>query len=112
MYTRGDEAMPKSWIDHVLHKGEEEHIRLIEGFVSHSDLWEGITDHRPIWGVYRVQQAAQAVPKAVDTMKVRWELHLTDRAKCDDFVERMENFAQTCRCPGGQLGLVVRAMSF
>ena len=42
MHTRGDEGQPKTWIDHILHKGGEEHIQLAAGYVSHSPLWEGI----------------------------------------------------------------------
>jgi hypothetical protein len=46
MYTRGEEGQPKPWIDHVLHKGGEEHIKLVAGYVSHSPLWEGMSDHQ------------------------------------------------------------------
>ena len=99
MHTRGDEGQPKTWIDHVLHKGGEEHIQLTAGYVSHSPLWEGITDNRPLWGVFKVCPAAQKVPKAAEARKVRWELYLTDKGKCDGFVERMEEFEQTIPKP-------------
>jgi len=86
MHTRRDEGQPKTWIDHVLHKGGEEHIQLAAGYVSHSPLGE------TLWGVFKVCQAAQKAPRAADARKVRWELYLTDKGKYDEFVERMEEF--------------------
>ena len=41
MYTRGDESQPKSWIDHVLHKGSKTHIDIGAEYTSRSELWGG-----------------------------------------------------------------------
>ena len=92
MYTRGEEGQPTTWIDHVLHKGNAENINIVEGFTSQAAVWEGITDHRPIWGGYIVNSPAQPTPRKTEMTKVRWELRLTDRTKCDEYTEAMEKF--------------------
>ncbi len=99
MHARGEEGQPKTWIDHMLLKGGEDHIQLVAGYVSHSPLWEGISDHRPIWGIFKFCPAAQEVPREVETRKVRWELDHTDKRKCDGFVERMEDFEHSTPGP-------------
>jgi hypothetical protein len=85
MYTRGGEGKPKTWIDHILHKGSVEHLDCLAGYTSQAAEWEGISDHRPIWGVYRVHEPRQSCPKQFKSQKVRYELRLTDRQKCDEF---------------------------
>ena len=52
--------------------------------------FEGISDHRPIWGVYRVNEPRQNCPKQYKPQKLRYELRLTDKHKCDEFAEAME----------------------
>ena len=67
-----------------------EHIDCLAGYTSQAAEWEGISDHRPIWGVYRVHEPRQSCPKRTRPQKVRYELRLTDRHKCDEFAEAME----------------------
>ena len=90
MYTRGGDGQPRSWIDHVLHKGAPEYIDCLAGYTSQAAEWVGISDHKPIWGVYKVHPPLQKCPKKMKQVKVRYELQLTDRQKCDEFVEAME----------------------
>ena len=90
MYTRGPEGKPKSWIDHVLHKGATDHIDFMAGYTSQASEWEGLTDHRPIWGVFRVHQPLHRCPVPSVPQKVRYELRLSDRHKCEEFTESME----------------------
>ena len=94
MYTRGGEGQSKTWIDHVLHKGSPEHIEFLAGYTSQAAEWEGISDHRPIWGIFKVHEPLQSCPKQVRTQKVRYELRLTDKQKCDEFTEAMEAMIQ------------------
>ena len=99
MYTRGEEGQPTTWIDHVLHKGNADNIQIVDGYTSQAAIWEGITDHRPIWGGYVVNMPAQPTPRKPEMTKVRWELRLTDRAKCDEYTEAMEDFENEIEPP-------------
>ena len=92
VYTRGGDGQPHTWIDHILHKGDNHDVAFTEGYVSHAPEWEGLTDHWPLWGTYAVHAPAQKVPKQAEVQKVRWELKLTDRQKVDEFVEHMERY--------------------
>ncbi len=74
MYTRGGEGKPKTWIDHILHKGSVEHLDCLAGYTNQAAEWERISDHRPIWGVYRVHEPRQSCPKQFKPQKVRYEL--------------------------------------
>ena len=99
IYTRGGDGQPRTWIDHVLHKGEPTSIAFTAGYVSHAPEWEGLTDHWPIWSTYATHSPAHAVPKQAVPQKVRWELKLTDRQKVDEFVESMEKYDDEHPCP-------------
>ena len=90
MYTRGGDGQPQTWIDHMLHKGSSDNIAVLAGYTSQAPEWVGFSDHKPIWGVYKVHPPLQKCPKARPAQKVRYELHLTDKQKCDEFVESME----------------------
>jgi hypothetical protein len=46
--TRGHELDTGTWIDHILHIGDLEHIDIIGAFNSIDSIWEGVTDHRPL----------------------------------------------------------------
>ena len=94
MFTRGGDGQPRTWIDHILHKGMSENIQCLAGYTSQASEWVGITDHWPIWGVYHVHPPLQRCPKTPRVQKVRYELHLTDRQKCDEFTEAMETLLE------------------
>jgi Ulp1 family protease len=91
IYTRGGDGQPRTWIDHVLHKGATENIQCLAGYTSQAAEWVGISDHKPIWGIYKVQPPLQKCPKSGKVQKVRYELQLTDSQKCDEFTEAMES---------------------
>ena len=99
IYIRGGNGQPRTWIDHVLHKGEPTSIALTAGYVSHAPEWEGITDHWPIQSTYATHSPAQSVPKQEVPQKVHWELKLTGRQKVDEFVESMEKYDDEHPCP-------------
>ena len=90
MYTQNGEGKPKTWIDHVLHKDATEFIDCVAGYTSQASEWEGISDPRPIWGVFQVHEPRQSCPTSKPQQKVRYELRLTDKHKCDEFREAME----------------------
>jgi hypothetical protein len=94
MYTRGGDGQPRTWIDHVLHKGMPENIKCLAGYTSQAAEWVGLSDHKPIWGVYKVHSPLQQSPKSAKVQKVRYELHLTDKQKCDEFLEAMETLLE------------------
>ena len=45
IYTRGGDGQPRTWIDHVLHKGATENIQCLAGYTSQAAEWVGISDH-------------------------------------------------------------------
>ena len=50
VYTRGGDGQPKTWIDHILHKGDINNITFQSGCVSHAPEWKGLRDRWPTWG--------------------------------------------------------------
>ena len=63
IYTMGGDGQPRTWIDHVLHKGKPTSIKFAEGYVSHATEWDGLTDHWPIWSKYTIHSPAQSAAK-------------------------------------------------
>ena len=41
IYTRGGDGQPRTWIDHVLHKGDPTSIAFHAGYLSHAPELEG-----------------------------------------------------------------------
>ena len=46
------ESGRNSWIDHVLHTGDIEHVSVIGACNALGEELDDISDHKPLWGLY------------------------------------------------------------
>ena len=88
--TRGHELDTGSWIDHILHIGDLDHIDIIGAFNSIDSIWEGVTDHRPIWAHYSTHPPSTDLAIRPQPTKPRVELPLHDPRQVADFRRRLQ----------------------
>ena len=88
-FTRGHELDDGTWIDHILHSGDTEHIDILGAFNSRGAEWEGVTDHRPLWAHYSTHQPSTEMPIRPQKLKAKVELPLGDRRQIQDFTKRL-----------------------
>ena len=79
-----------TWIDHILHIGDLEHIDIIGAFNSIDSTWEGVTDHRPLWAHYSTHPPSTEMPVRPQPTKPRVDLPLGDPRQVADFRRRLQ----------------------
>ena len=89
-FTRGHELDDGTWIDHILHSGDTDHIDILGAFNSRGTEWEGVTDHRPLWAHYSTHQPSTEMPIRPQKLKARVELPLGDKRQIQDFSNRLK----------------------
>jgi hypothetical protein len=87
--TRGHELDDGTWIDHILHSGDPEHLDVIGAFNSRGSEWEGVTDHRPLWAHYTTHAPSTELPVRPQRLRPRVELPLGDKRQLTDFNARL-----------------------
>ena len=90
-FTRGHELDDGTWIDHILHSGDTEHLDILGAFNSRGSEWEGVTDHRPLWAHYSTHQPSTEMPIRPQKLKARIELPLGDKRQLQDFHNRLNS---------------------
>jgi hypothetical protein len=88
--TRGHELDTGTWIDHILHMGDVQHIDTLGAFNSIDDVWEGVTDHRPLWAHYSTSDPTTEVPVRPQSLKPRVELPNGDPRQIADFRRKLK----------------------
>ena len=82
-----------SWIDHMLHIGEVQHIDPISSYTSTGAEWIDVTDHRPLWVSYRTGHPTAPLPQASLRPPPCIELDLSDKRITADYTEAMRKYA-------------------
>lgn len=89
--TRGHEQDHGTWIDHILHLGDQHNIEVLGAFNSQNSEWEGVTDHRPLWIHYATHLPTTDIPVRPQDLKPRIELPITDKRQVKDFQHKLES---------------------
>jgi len=78
-----------SWIDHILHAGDPEHIDILGAFNDLGSLLDDVSDHKPIRAIYRTSKPMFATVPAVPKPRRRPELPRSDKQQIARFKDRI-----------------------
>jgi hypothetical protein len=78
-----------SWIDHILHAGDPEHIDILGAFNDLGSLLDDVSDHKPIRAIYRTSKPMFATVPAVPKPRRRPELPRSDKHQIARFKDRI-----------------------
>ena len=78
-----------TWIDHILHTGDREHIDIVGACNSFGAEIDDVSDHKPIWGLYRTAKPAAATVIPLPKSAPRPELSRSDPRQIAVFKSRL-----------------------
>ena len=78
-----------SWIDHVLHTGDLEHVAIFGACNALGEELDNIFDHKPLWGLYTTGLPMAARQVRMEEPPPRTEIRRSDKRHITVFKERM-----------------------
>ena len=81
-----------TWIDHIIHKAEQEVLDIKAAYNNHNPEWEDITDHKPLWAGFRTQSSLNRVRSCNAPDRTNYDLNMRHPIMVDNLQVAMQNY--------------------